>query len=144
MWEIPPNGQGLTALLALNLLASPSMRGELEGKAHNSADYLHVLLEAMRCVVRCVNLCASLWKARGFEGRAFPTLGFGFPPSNTRTHTPTHTYQHPPTRLAFADTRHYVADPTLNPAPLDALLSPEYAAERAKARERDINKHMYM
>lgn len=48
MWEIPPNGQGLTALLAFNLLASPSMRGKLEGLQHNSADYLHVLLEAMR------------------------------------------------------------------------------------------------
>ena len=48
VWEIPPNGQGLTALLALNLLASPSMRGKLEGLQHNSADYLHVLLEAMR------------------------------------------------------------------------------------------------
>lgn len=48
VWEIPPNGQGLTALLALNLLASPGMRGKLEGLQHNSADYLHVLLEAMR------------------------------------------------------------------------------------------------
>lgn len=50
VWEIPPNGQGLTALLALNLLASPAIKGKLEGLEHNSADYLHVLLEAMRCV----------------------------------------------------------------------------------------------
>lgn len=38
------------------------------------------------------------------------------------------------TRLAFADTRHFVADPEQNPAPLEALLSPEYAAERTKVR----------
>ncbi len=60
VWEIPPNGQGLTALLALNLLASPAMRGKLEGLPHNSADYLHVLLEAMRCVFACF-VCVGGW-----------------------------------------------------------------------------------
>ncbi len=33
-------------------------------------------------------------------------------------------------RLAFADARQYVADMATNPAPLDALLSKDYAAER--------------
>jgi len=33
-------------------------------------------------------------------------------------------------RLAFADARQYIADPTTNPAPVEALLSDEYAAER--------------
>jgi gamma-glutamyltranspeptidase/glutathione hydrolase len=35
-------------------------------------------------------------------------------------------------RLAFADARWFVADPTPNPAPLDELLSKSYAAERRK------------
>ena len=35
-------------------------------------------------------------------------------------------------RLAFADTRWYAADPDFSPAPLDALLSKAYAAERRK------------
>ena len=35
-------------------------------------------------------------------------------------------------RLAFADTRWFVADPTTSPAPLDALLSKKYASERRK------------
>ena len=33
-------------------------------------------------------------------------------------------------RLAFADTRWFVADPATNPAPLDAMLSKEYASKR--------------
>jgi gamma-glutamyltranspeptidase/glutathione hydrolase len=35
-------------------------------------------------------------------------------------------------RLAFLDTRRHVADPATNPAPLDTLLDPAYAAERRK------------
>jgi gamma-glutamyltranspeptidase / glutathione hydrolase len=78
IWECPPNGQGLAALLALNILEGlPVME-----HAPLSAGRLHYQIEAMR--------------------------------------------------LAFADARWYVADPHTNPAPLEELLSKEYAAERRR------------
>ncbi len=75
-WECPPNGQGLAALLALNILEGFDLTEFPAG----SAARLHLLVEAMR--------------------------------------------------LAFADARQFVADPAFVPAPLDALLSKEYAAAR--------------
>ena len=78
VWECPPNGQGLAALLALNILQG----FDLAELPPLSARRLHLLIETMR--------------------------------------------------LAFADTRWYVADPATNPAPLDELLSDTYAAERRK------------
>lgn len=78
VWECPPNGQGLAALLGLNLLEGFSI-SEL---APHSARRLHLMIEAMR--------------------------------------------------LAFADALWYVADPAFNPAPVDRLLSKEYAAERRR------------
>jgi len=78
LWECPPNGQGLTALLALNILEAFDLRG-----LHPlSPERLHLQIEALR--------------------------------------------------IAFADTRWFVADPAVSPAPLDALLSKEYAAERRR------------
>ncbi len=77
-WECPPNGQGLAALLALNLLEG----FDIASLPPLSTQRLHLMIEAMR--------------------------------------------------LAFADTRWYVADPAFNPAPLEWLLSKEYAAERRK------------
>uniref|UniRef100_H2Z5T6 Gamma-glutamyltransferase n=1 Tax=Ciona savignyi TaxID=51511 RepID=H2Z5T6_CIOSA len=44
LWEIPPNGQGIVALEALNILKNFNV-GKL---GHNSTDYLHVLIEAVR------------------------------------------------------------------------------------------------
>ncbi|MCA9910139.1 MAG: gamma-glutamyltransferase [Anaerolineae bacterium] len=76
IFECPPNGQGLAALIALNI-ASGFDLGALEW---DSPERIHLMVESMR--------------------------------------------------LAFADARHYIADPQTNPAPLDALLSPEYARER--------------
>ncbi len=78
VWECPPNGQGLAALLALNLL-------------------------------------------EGFDLASFPPL------STERLHL-----QIEAMRLAFADTRWYVADPQFASIPLKELLSKAYAEERRK------------
>ncbi|MGB3701530.1 MAG: gamma-glutamyltransferase family protein [Anaerolineales bacterium] len=76
IWECPPNGQGLAALLGLNILEGY----DLAAQPPLSAERLHLEIEAMR--------------------------------------------------LAFADTSWYVADPAFNPAPLEHLLSKDYAASR--------------
>jgi gamma-glutamyltranspeptidase/glutathione hydrolase len=78
VYECPPNGQGITALIALNLLEG----FDLAGLAPLSADRLHLEIEALR--------------------------------------------------LAFADTRWYVADPALARIPVAELVSKSYAAERRK------------
>ncbi|XP_034002631.1 glutathione hydrolase-like YwrD proenzyme isoform X5 [Trematomus bernacchii] len=44
LWEPPPNSQGLAALLLLNILDN----FRLKAAGHNSSDYIHVLVEAVR------------------------------------------------------------------------------------------------
>jgi gamma-glutamyltranspeptidase/glutathione hydrolase len=76
--ECPPNGQGITALIALNILEGfdlPSLEPLSTGR-------LHLMIEALR--------------------------------------------------LAFADSRWYVADPMFSHVPVAELLSKDYAAERRK------------
>jgi gamma-glutamyltranspeptidase/glutathione hydrolase len=78
VYECPPNGQGITALMALNLLEG----FDLAALDPLSAERLHLEIEALR--------------------------------------------------LAFADTRWYVADPAVVKVPFEEMLSKEYAAERRK------------
>ncbi|KIO24516.1 hypothetical protein M407DRAFT_244431 [Tulasnella calospora MUT 4182] len=51
IWECPPNGQGITALMALGILDALQAEGKikpLESLEHNSVEYLHVLVESLR------------------------------------------------------------------------------------------------
>ncbi len=77
LWECPPNGQGIAALIALNLLEAFDLPPD---PLH--PDRLHLEIEAMR--------------------------------------------------LAFADTRWYVADPAAVPVSIRGLISKDYAAERRR------------
>ncbi|XP_043926550.1 glutathione hydrolase-like YwrD proenzyme isoform X2 [Protopterus annectens] len=44
VWEIPPNGQGITTLMALNILEN----FDIKVMEHNSSEYLHLLIEALK------------------------------------------------------------------------------------------------
>ncbi len=46
VWELPPNGQGIAVLQMLNILEAY----DLKAMGHNSADYLHHLIEAKKIV----------------------------------------------------------------------------------------------
>ncbi|OZJ01519.1 hypothetical protein BZG36_05461, partial [Bifiguratus adelaidae] len=85
VWECPPNGQGLTALMALGILTELQASGKIKPLAeveHNGTEYIHAVVESLR--------------------------------------------------IAFADTRWYIADPATNAVPVKDLLSPSYLKSRAE------------
>jgi gamma-glutamyltranspeptidase/glutathione hydrolase len=78
VYELPPNGAGIAALMMLNILeAIPAFAGF----RHNSGDALHLLIEAKK--------------------------------------------------VAYADMAQYVADPVFSDVPVAAMLSKDYARQRA-------------
>ena len=51
IWEHPPNGQGIVALMALGILEALENEGRIpafQPEHHNSAEYLHALIESLR------------------------------------------------------------------------------------------------
>jgi gamma-glutamyltranspeptidase/glutathione hydrolase len=51
VWEHPPNGQGIVALIALGILEELEKTGKIPiftEADHNSAPYLHAVVEALR------------------------------------------------------------------------------------------------
>ncbi|CAG8024172.1 unnamed protein product [Penicillium olsonii] len=51
VWEHPPNGQGIVALMALGILEELQDSGRLDKlklKHHNSTEYLHAIIESLR------------------------------------------------------------------------------------------------
>jgi len=51
IWEHPPNGQGIVALMALGILEALEQQGKIpkfKQEEHNSAAYLHAIIESLR------------------------------------------------------------------------------------------------
>ncbi|CCH46238.1 Gamma-glutamyltranspeptidase 1 [Wickerhamomyces ciferrii] len=50
LWEIPPNGSGIIALLSLGLIKNLDSKGviELSKLKHNSVEYLHLIIEVLK------------------------------------------------------------------------------------------------
>ncbi|KAF9518379.1 hypothetical protein BS47DRAFT_1389027 [Hydnum rufescens UP504] len=70
--QCPPNGQGITALLALGILDAMQDSGKIKPlleMEHNSAEYLHALIEALRYAL----------KALGIDFVLAETISFRFP-----------------------------------------------------------------
>ncbi|TID13336.1 hypothetical protein CANINC_004934 [Pichia inconspicua] len=50
LWEIPPNGSGIIALITLGMIKNLDASGviDLKEMKHNSADYLHLIIETLK------------------------------------------------------------------------------------------------
>ena len=140
VWELPPNGQGLAALLALNNLsalaaaAPPAGAGERCGGGACCCG-----LGGMAAAGRCAGEAAP--PPRG-ACCALPPGASASPPrppacslaGHTTWGSPAHLHAMVESmRLAFADARWHCADPAQHAPPLAELLSPAYAATRVGA-----------
>jgi len=128
VWEMPPNGQGLTALLALNnltaLQAAPPGSAAAALLARRGGDPSLAAPGATGPAYMAsgpAHTAAAAARAAGTAGR-LAALGHN---SAAYLHAVVEA-----TRLAFADSRWHVADPATDPAPLAGLLAPGYAAQR--------------
>jgi gamma-glutamyltranspeptidase/glutathione hydrolase len=73
LWEHPPNGQGVVALMALGIIEQLEIAGKIpqfERKDHNSAAYLHVVVEALRLAFADAN-----WWVADPKHAKVPTAG---------------------------------------------------------------------
>ncbi|KAL0592612.1 hypothetical protein ABG067_000176 [Albugo candida] len=130
VYEVPPSGQGIAALLALNIMQRFRHENQWEVK-HNSAGYLHVLTEALRLAFTDAQWYASLNIMQRFRHENQWEVKHN---SAGYLHVLTEAL-----RLAFTDAQWYACDPdhyaSSNDAtsciPLEHLLSKEYASEHA-------------
>ena len=73
VWEHPPNGQGIVALMALGILEELEWTGKIrkfEEKEHNCAEYLHALIESLRIAFADAN-----WWVTDPDVEKVPTKG---------------------------------------------------------------------
>ena len=113
VWEIPPNGQGLTALLALNTVA----------RLCETPGALDALAQQAKTTAEPVSPYCSVPVPSVPPTQSLAQLGHNSAP-----------YLHTlieATRLAFADSRWYVADSDKMHVPVAELLSREYGQARA-------------
>jgi gamma-glutamyltranspeptidase/glutathione hydrolase len=102
LWEHPPNGQGIVALMALGILEEFEKAGKIgkwHEKDHNSVEYVHSLsrlIPRLTLLRRHLHACIEAL------------------------------------RISFADSNWWVADPNVSKVPTQELITPSYLAERAK------------
>lgn len=73
VWEHPPNGQGIVALMALGILEELERTGKLrkfDEKDHNCAEYLHALIESLR-----ISFADANWWVTDPDVEKVPTQG---------------------------------------------------------------------
>ncbi|CAK7212127.1 hypothetical protein SBRCBS47491_001367 [Sporothrix bragantina] len=79
LWEHPPNGQGIVALLTVGILEELERTGKvapLRSMEHNSAEYLHVVISALRIAFADAGWFVSDPEKKKQEGESGETKPF--------------------------------------------------------------------